>query len=53
LICSTKTPVAGVKVRAFDVDWLQDDDLVGDNDGSGKFRIDYLADDFKTTIFSP
>jgi hypothetical protein len=54
LICSTKTPVAGVKVRAFDVDWLQDDDLGSAiTDGSGKFRIDYLADDFKTTIFSP
>src|SRR5947209_13280347 len=25
LVCETKQPVAGVTVKAFDVDWLQDD----------------------------
>lgn len=50
--CETKAPIAGVRVRAFDVDWLQDDPL-GDaiTDGSGHFRIDYLASDFTPTIF--
>jgi hypothetical protein len=52
--CETKAPIGGVRVRAFDVDWLQDDAL-GDavTDGSGHFRIDYSAADFKQTIFSP
>lgn len=52
--CKTQAPIGGVRVRAFDVDWLQDDAL-GDaiTDGSGHFRIDYSADDFKKTIFSP
>lgn len=52
--CDTKQPVTGIKVRAFDVDWLQDDDLGSAfTDGSGKFRIDYLAEDFQKTPFSP
>ena len=52
--CETKAPIGGVKVRAFDVDWLQQDAL-GEavTDGSGHFRIDYSANDFKKTIFSP
>lgn len=52
--CETQAPIGGVRVRAFDVDWLQDDAL-GDavTDGSGHFRIDYLSQDFKQTIFSP
>lgn len=51
-ICDTKSPLAGVRVRAFDVDWLQDDPLgFGVTDGQGKFRIDYNASDFKATIF--
>lgn len=51
-ICGTNDPAVGVKVRAFDVDWLQDDDLgSGVTDANGNFRIDYLADDFKKTIF--
>ena len=25
--CETKAPIGGVSVRAFDVDWLQDDAL--------------------------
>jgi hypothetical protein len=52
--CQTGAPIGGVRVRAFDVDWLQDDALGdGITDGSGHFRIDYSAADFKTTIFSP
>ena len=52
--CETQAPIGGVRVRAFDVDWLQDDALgSGVTDGSGQFRIDYLAQDFKQTIFSP
>jgi hypothetical protein len=52
--CQTKAPIGGVRVRAFDVDWLQDDALGQDvTDGAGHFRIDYSASDFKKTIFSP
>jgi hypothetical protein len=52
--CQTKAPIGGVRVRAFDVDWLQDDALGdGVTDASGHFRIDYNAADFKKTIFSP
>ena len=52
--CDTHQPITGIKVRAFDVDWLQDDDLgFAFTDGNGKFRIDYLAEDFQKTIFSP
>jgi hypothetical protein len=53
-LCKTQAPIGHVRVRAFDVDWLQDDAL-GDavTDGSGHFRIDYLAKDFQQTIFSP
>ena len=52
--CSTGAPIPNVKVRAFDVDWLQDDDLgAGITDINGKFLIDYLASDFKQTIFPP
>ncbi|TDM09662.1 MAG: carboxypeptidase regulatory-like domain-containing protein [Ideonella sp. MAG2] len=52
--CETQAPLAGLKVRAFDVDWLQDDALgEGLTDSSGRFRIDYLASDFARTIFSP
>jgi hypothetical protein len=52
--CKLRAPVAGVKVRAFDVDWLQDEDLgSATTDGTGHFRIDYLGEDFRTTPFSP
>lgn len=52
--CETQAPIGGVRVRAFDVDWLQDDALGdGVTDATGHFRIDYLAADFKQTIFSP
>ena len=54
LHCETKAPIRGVRVRAFDVDWLQDDALgSGITDGSGHFRIDYNAAAFRNTIFSP
>jgi hypothetical protein len=53
-VCDTKLPVGGVRVRAFDVDWLQDDDLgAAVTDGDGRFRIDYTTADFEKTIFSP
>lgn len=53
-LCSNRAPIGGVRVRAFDVDWLQDDALGSAiTDGNGHFRIDYSADDFKKTIFSP
>lgn len=52
--CATGAPIGGVRVKAFDVDWLQDDAL-GEaiTDGSGHFRIDYLAEAFQRSIFSP
>ncbi|MBS0559517.1 MAG: hypothetical protein JSR21_05630 [Proteobacteria bacterium] len=53
-ICNARqpTPVAGVTVRAFDVDWTQDDPLgAGVTDANGHFRIDYLAIDFMRTPF--
>ena len=53
-VCDTKIPVVGVKVTAFDTDWIQDDEIGSAfTDGSGKFRIDYLAEDFEKTPFSP
>jgi hypothetical protein len=49
---SQQTPVAGVLVKAFDVDWTQDDPLGSAvTDSSGHFRIDYLAIDFQRTPF--
>ena len=53
-VCKTQMPVAGLKVHAFDADWLQDDELgFGITDGDGKFRIDYSLSDFNKTPFSP
>lgn len=50
-VCDGGAPVAGVKVSAFDRDWLQDDPLgTGFTDGSGKFRIDYAGADFRKDI---
>lgn len=47
-----RLPVAGVKVSAFDVDWIQDDPLGSAvTDGSGHFRIDYNTIDFQRTPF--
>ncbi len=52
--CATQAPIGNVRVRAFDVDWLQDDALgSGITDGSGHFRIDYNVAAFRNTIFSP
>lgn len=52
--CDAGTPIAGAKVSAFDVDWLQDDPLgSAATDGAGHFLISYLTDDFKRTPFSP
>jgi len=49
-----KTPLVGVKVSAFDADWLKDDFLgSATTDGSGHFRIDYTSSDFKQTFLSP
>ena len=52
--CQKKLPLAGVKVSAFDTDWIQDDELgFAITDSAGKFRIDYATSDFKKTPFSP
>lgn len=54
MVCDTKTPVMGVKVFAFDVDWIQNDPLGNAvTDASGKFRIDYVTSDFQKTPLSP
>lgn len=53
-MCQSSAPVQGVRVRAFDVDWLQDDALGwGTTDAAGFFRIYYSVQDFKQTPFSP
>lgn len=53
-VCDTPDPVAGVTVKAFDADWLQDDTLgSGMTDAGGHFRIDYSLSDFNRTPFSP
>ncbi|HUK88815.1 MAG TPA: carboxypeptidase regulatory-like domain-containing protein, partial [Blastocatellia bacterium] len=53
-VCGTRDPIAGVKVIAFDTDWIQDDQIgSATTDGSGKFRIDYLTEDFEKTPLSP
>jgi hypothetical protein len=46
----TAQPVAGALVTAFDTDWLQHDTLgAAVTDADGRFRIDYLAENFKRT----
>lgn len=51
--CETKTPIPGVRVKAFDADWLQDDALgFGITDSQGKFRIDYTRAAFEKTPLS-
>ncbi len=48
LDCETKRPVAGVKVMAFDADWLEDDALGSAfTDTAGKFIITYSSVDFR------
>ena len=53
-VCETKAPVGGVKVAAFDADWIEDDPL-GDavTDGSGRFRIYYSSAEYERTPLSP
>ena len=47
-VCATGQPAEGVKVFAFDRDWLADDPLgSGVSDSTGRFRIDYLGVDFR------
>lgn len=49
-----QTAIAGATVRAFDADWWQDDPLGSAvTDATGRFRIDYITEDFQTTPFSP
>lgn len=46
--CKTKIPISDLKVRAFDADWLQDDDLgFATTDAEGKFVITYAGADFR------
>jgi len=46
-------PVPGVRVRAFDADIVQEDELGSDITGpNGHFRIDYTAADFQRTPIS-
>lgn len=53
-VCDTEIGVPGVTVHAFDVDWLQDDPLGSAvTDAAGHFRIDYTADAFTRTPWSP
>ena len=50
----TGLPVSNVKVRAFDVDWIQDDEFGSDiTDSGGHFHIYYTPADFRITPFSP
>jgi len=50
----THVPVPNVRVRAFDVDWLQDDALGSDiTDAGGHFQIYYTPQNFRVTPFSP
>lgn len=49
LDCETEVPIGGVRVRAFDVDWLADDTLglAATTDATGKFIITYSSVDFR------
>jgi hypothetical protein len=49
--CQTQVPLAGLKVTAFDADWLTDDPLGSAfTDGSGRFRIYYVHKGFLETL---
>ena len=53
-VCGTKTPIPGVKVTAWDADFLTDDNLGSAvTDANGHFRIDYTSIQFKQTFLSP
>ncbi|MGD8913589.1 MAG: hypothetical protein PVJ68_12730 [Candidatus Thiodiazotropha sp.] len=48
------SPVGNVTVKAFDVDWIQDDYLGSDvTDSNGRFKIYYDISKFDRTPFSP
>lgn len=50
--CEKKTPIKGLRVKAFDVDLIQDDYLgLGITDVTGNFKIYYTEADFSKTIF--
>jgi len=50
-VCGTRQPAPGVRVNAFDVDWLQDDALgTAVTGANGQFRIDYGPADFKKDV---
>lgn len=50
--CETRIPLGGLKVKAFDVDLIQDDFLgEGTTNSSGHFKIYYTESDFSKTIF--
>jgi hypothetical protein len=52
-VCESGAPVGGVRVTAFDVDWVEDDPLGDDEtDGSGKFLIFYPAAAYQRTPIS-
>ena len=51
--CDQGIPISGLKVLAFDRDWLQDDPLGSAvTDSAGNFRIYYTRAQFEKTIFS-
>lgn len=53
-VCDTRQAVMGVRVFAFDADWIQDDPLgSATTDATGRFRIDYTSATFRRTPFSP
>jgi hypothetical protein len=53
-VCDSTGPVMGVRVLAFDADWIEDDPLGSAlTDSSGNFRIDYTGSSFRRTPFSP
>lgn len=51
--CEKKVPISGVKVKAFDVDLIQDDFLgEGITDVNGHFKIYFTQADFSKTLLS-
>ena len=51
-LCETEEPIKGLTVIAFDRDWVQDDELgSATTDQHGRFRIDYLRQDFEPGTF--
>ncbi len=54
LDCETKRPLEGLKVTAFDCDWMQDDNLGFDyTDANGHFKIMYDGEKMRQTLLSP